>query len=122
MCADLIHIAAAQLVLLLHQRDDRATFRGFISKAGELGRIGQIGLGRIAERNQFRSNPVTECDRAGFVKKKCIDVPGRLDSTAAHGQHVLAQQSIHAGNADGGQQSADRGGNQADQQRNNHGD
>ena len=43
--------------------------------------------------------------------------PGRFDGAARHGDHIGLNHAIHAGDADGRQQAADRRRNQADQQR-----
>jgi hypothetical protein len=39
----------------------------------------------------------------------------------AHGEHVLAQQAVHPGDADGGEQAPDGGGDEADEQRDHRG-
>ena len=62
--------------------------------------------------NEFGRHAVAERDRAGLVEQQGIDVARRFYGAAAHGQHVLAQQTIHAGNADGGEQSANSRRNQ----------
>ena len=64
--------------------------------------------------------PVAERDGAGLVEQQRVDVAGRLDRTARHGEHVALHQPVHAGDADRGQQRADRGRDQADQQRDQH--
>ena len=46
--------------------------------------------------------------------------PGGLDGPAAGRQHVALDQAVHAADADGAEQAADGGGNQADQQRDQH--
>jgi len=38
-----------------------------------------------------------------------------LDGLAAHGEHVVLHDAIHAGDTDGGEQPTDGGGNEADQ-------
>ena len=53
---------------------------------------------------------------------KRVDVAGSFDGASGHGQHVVLNQPVHAGDADGREQSADGGGNQADQQRHQHKD
>ena len=55
-------------------------------------------------------------DRAGLVQQQRIDVAGHFDRLAALGQNVGPQGPVHAGDADGGQQGADRRRNQAHQQ------
>ena len=63
---------------------------------------------------------VAERDGAGLVEQQHVDVAGRLDRAAAHRDHVLAQQAIHAGDADGREQAADGRRDQADEQRHDH--
>ena len=59
-------------------------------------------------RRDRRREPVAVGDRAGLVEQDDVDVAGRLDRPAAHRQHVEARDAVHAGDADGGQQAADR--------------
>ena len=68
-------------------------------------------LGRLA---------VAERDGAGLVEQQRVDVARRLDRAARHGEHVEAHQPVHAGDADGRQQRADRGRDQGDEQRDQH--
>ena len=67
-----------------------------------------LELGRLA---------VAERDGAGLVEQQRVDVAGRLDRAAGHGQHVEAHQPVHAGDADRRQQRADRGRDQRHEQR-----
>ena len=60
---------------------------------------------------------IAERDRAGFVEQQNIDISGRFDRASAHGEHVALKQTVHAGDADGAEQAADRCRNQANQQR-----
>ncbi len=48
--------------------------------------------------------------------------PAASTARPAHGQHVALHQAVHAGDADGRQQRADGGGDQRDQQGDEHGD
>ncbi len=77
-------------------------------------------MGDPVDREQLGGVPVAEGDGAGLVEEQDVDVTGRLDRTAGHGQHVAADQPVHAGDADGREQRADRGRDQADQQRDQH--
>ena len=70
--------------------------------------------------NKIRRLAVSQSDGAGFIEKQGVDIAGGLDRAARHGQHIVLHQAIHAGDADGGEKSADGGGNQADQQRDQH--
>ena len=49
-----------------------------------------------------------------------MHVARRLDGPARHRQHVVLHQPVHAGDADRREQAADRRGNQADEQRDQH--
>ena len=69
-----------------------------------------------ADREEVRRHAVAEGDRARLVEQQGLDVAGRLDGAAAHGQHVALHEPVHAGDADGREQRADRGRDQADQQ------
>ena len=68
-------------------------------------------LGRLA---------VAERDGAGLVEQQRVDVAGRFDRAARHREHVVLNQAVHAGDADRREQAADRGRNQADEQRDEH--
>ena len=74
------------------------------------------------QRDEFAGHAVAEGDGAGLVEQQRIDVARRLDGAAGGGEHVEADQPVHAGDADGRQQAADGGGDQPDQQRHQHGD
>ena len=63
---------------------------------------------------------VAEGDGAGLVQQQGGDVAGGLDGAAGHGQHVALHQPVHAGDADRREQRADGGGDQADQQGDEH--
>ena len=101
----------------LGQDHDRATLRGLVSQRGQLGCFGHILLGMAPDRIKVGRHPVAQGDGAGLVQQQGLDVAGRLDGPAAHGQDVALHQAVHAGDADGRQQGADGGRNQADQQR-----
>ena len=72
------------------------------------------------ERHEVGRLPVAQRDGAGLVQQQRVDVAGGFDRAARHGQHVALHQPVHAGDADRRQQRADRGGDQADQQRHHH--
>ena len=65
---------------------------------------------------------VAERDRAGLVEQQHVDVAGRFDRAAGHRDHVRLDHAVHAGDADRREQAADRGRDQADEQRDEHGD
>ena len=74
------------------------------------------------QRQQLGGPPVAVGDGAGLVEQEHVDVAGRLDRAAGHGQHVAAYQPVHAGDADRREQGADGGRDQADQQGGEHHD
>ena len=78
---------------------------------------------RHAGRGQERRRlAVAERDRAGLVEQQHVDVAGRLDRAARHGDHVRLDHPVHAGDADRREQPADRRRDEADEQRDEHGD
>ena len=52
--------------------------------------------------------------------KQRVHVTGSFDGAAGHREDVALDDAVHAGDTDGGKQSADRRGNQANQQRDQH--
>ena len=74
------------------------------------------------QREELGRLTVAERDRAGLVEQQRVAVAGRLDRPTRHGQHVALHQPVHAGDADRRQQRTDRGRDEADQQRDQHGD
>ena len=116
------HFAAANVVRLLGQHHDGAAFGSLVGQAGKLRGVGQFGLGDAVHGNEFHRLAIAQRDGAGLIEQQRVDVAGGFHGLAAHGQHVVLHHAIHAGDADGGKQAADGGGNQADQQRDQHGD
>ncbi len=113
-------VPGAQSVLFLGQHDDGAALRGLVGQAGQLGRIGDAPRVDSGDRQELGGLPVAEGDGAGLVQQQGVDVAGRLDGTAGHGEDVALHEPVHPGDADRGQQRPDRGGDQADQQRHQH--
>ena len=56
----------------------------------------------------------------GLVEQQRVDVARRLDRAARHRQHVALHEPVHAGDADGREQRADRRRDQADEQGDEH--
>ena len=59
----------------------------------------------LTGRNEGRGLAVAERDRARLVEQQRVDVAGCLDGAAGHGEHIQAHQAVHAGDADGRQQT-----------------
>ena len=113
-------VAPAQAVFFLGEHGDGAAFGGFVGQRSQLGGVGQFLDFDARRGNEFRGHAVAEGDGAGFVKQQHVHVARRLDGAAAGGQDVAAHQAVNAGDADGAEQAADGGGNQADDQRQQH--
>ena len=80
-------------------------------------RLQDVLLVDPGQRRDGRRQPVAERDRAGLVEQDHVDVARGLHRPTAHRQDVEPRDAVHAGDADGREQPADRGGNQADEQR-----
>ena len=72
------------------------------------------------DRDELGGLAVAEGDGAGLVEQQRGDVAGGLDGAAGHGEHVALHQPVHARDADRGEQRADGGRDQADQQGDQH--
>ena len=117
----LAELALAQAELLLREHDDRAALRRLVGERGELRHLGQLALVDARRRDELGRLPVAERDRAGLVEQEHVDVARRLDRAARHREHVPLHEPVHAGDADRGQQRADRGRDQRHEQRDQHG-
>ena len=115
-------IAAAQVVLLLGQHDDGAALGSLVGERRELRCVGQPLGAYVGRRHELGGLAIAQGDGAGLVEQQRVHVAGGFDGAAAHGQHVVLHEAIHAGDADGRKQAADGGGNEADEQRDQHED
>ena len=95
------------------QVDDALSFRRLVGHRGDRRQLAQLGGRVIAQRQKLRRAAVAHRDRARLVQKQRVDVAGHFDRLAALGEHVGPQGPVHAGDADCGQQRADRGRDQA---------
>ena len=117
-----LHRACAHAEFLLGQHDDAAAFGCFVGERRQLRGVGMSFIVDAGRGKEFDGLAVAERDRAGLVEQQHVHVAGGLDRAAAHRQHILLHQPVHARDADGAEQPADGGRNQADQQRDQHGD
>ena len=120
--AERVHVALAQAELLLRQHHDAAAFRRLVRERGELGGVGEVALGDAGRRDEGRRLAVAERDRAGLVEQQHVHVAGGLDRAAGRRDHVRLDHAVHAGDADRGEQAADRRRDQADEERDEHRD
>jgi hypothetical protein len=112
-------LRARGVVLLFGQHHDGAAFRGFVGQARKLRGVGQFASDAV-DGDEFHRLAIAQRDGAGLIEQQRVDVAGRFHGFAAHGQHVVLHHAVHAGDADGREQSADGGRDQADQQRDQH--
>ncbi len=110
-------VALAQPVLLLGEDDDGAALGRLVGQRGELRRVGDLRVGGAAYGHELGGLPVAESDGAGLVEQQRGDVTGGLDGPSRHGEDVALHQPVHARDADRGEQRADGGRDEADEQR-----
>ncbi len=84
--------------------------------------IREFELGHAIDRNKFGRLAVAEGDGSGFVEKQRIHVSRRFHGAAGFGQHVEANEAVHACDSDRRQQRADRCRNEGNEQRHQHDD
>ena len=111
------HFLAAQTIFLLCQHRDGPALGRLISQRSELRGFGKFFQFDAWRGNEFRRLPIAKGDRPGLVQQKHVHVTRSFNGAPARRQNVAAHQTIDAGNANGAQKSADRGRNQADDQR-----
>ena len=109
--------AAAESVFLFDEHDDRSTFGSFVGERGELRGIGEFGFGDARAGMKHRGLAIAERDGSGLVEQQNIHVAGGFNRAAGHGDNVALNHAIHAGDADRGEQSANRRRNQAHEKR-----
>ena len=116
----IVQMAPAQAVFFLGQDDDGAAFGSFVGEGSELRGVGQLGIGHTGSGNEFCCLAIAERDGSGFVEQQGIDIARGFHGAAGHGHDVALNDAVNARDADGGEQTADRRGNQANQQRPQH--
>ncbi len=121
VAAQLLDLALADPVLLLGEDDDAPALGRLVGEGGELRGVREIALRDAARREELGRLAVAERDGAGLVEQEHVDVARRLHRAARHGDDVLLDHPVHAGDADGGEQRADGGRDQADEERHQHG-
>ncbi|CCJ97369.1 hypothetical protein BN130_3965 [Cronobacter malonaticus 507] len=115
-----LNVALAQVKALLRQHHDAAAFRRFIGKRGQLGGISQRFLIHAGGGQEVRGLTVAERDGAGFIEQQHVHIACGFHRAAAGGDNVRAKHPAHARHADGREQPADSGRDQAHQQRHQH--
>ncbi len=100
----------------LGQPHDRAPLRGLIEATGPQGRLRQFGAAVASHRQELLRQAVAQGDRAGLIEDEGVHIAAGLHRPPGGGDHVELGHPVHAGDADGAEQTADRGGNQGHQQ------
>ena len=93
-----------------------------VGQRRQLRGIGQFRLLHAFGGQEGRGLAVAQGDGAGLVEQQHVHIAGRLDRAARGGDDIGLHHAAHAGHADGRQQAGDGGRDQADQQRDQHGD
>ncbi len=119
---DVGKIASPQAVFFLGKDDDGAAFGGFVGQGRELCGVGQALLADVRRGVKFGGLAVAESDGSSLVEEQGADVTRGFHGTPAHGEYVVLNETIHAGDADGREQATDGGGDEAHQQRDEHED
>ena len=99
------------------QLDDGFAFGGRVGDGREHAHAHESLGGDAVGGMEARGLAVADGDGAGLVQEQRVDVAGGLDGLARLGDDVGPQGAVHAGDADGRQQAADGGRDQADEQR-----
>ena len=116
--AERVDVALAEAVLLLGEDDDAAALRRLVGERRELGRVGELldaarpsaGMKAVACRLPSVMVPVLSSSSTSTSPAASTARPGDRD-------HVGLDHAVHAGDADRREQPADRGRDQAHEQR-----
>ena len=108
--------------LLLGENDDAAAFRRLVGQRGKLRGVEHVVHRDSRRGKKFHRLAIAERDRARFIEEKNVDVTGGFHGASAHGEDVFLHKTIDARDADGAEQSANRGGDETNQQRDEHRD
>jgi hypothetical protein len=114
------HVAFAEAELFLRENHDAPAFGGLVRQRRQLRRVRE-GIGRNARcRQKRRGLTVPESDRSRLVEKQNVDVAGGFDGPPRHRDDVRLNHSIHPRDPDGRKEAANRGGNEADEESDEH--
>ncbi len=102
--------------VLLGQSDDGPAFRGLVGEGRQLGGIRELDVVDPGERDEGGCLAVAVGDGAGLVEEQGVHVAGRLNGAAAQRDDVALDEPVHAGDADRGEQGADRRRDEGDEQ------
>ena len=94
------------------------TLRSFIMKAGQSRTANQIATACTLHGEEISGQAVAEGDGAGLIQNHGVHIAAGFHRLTGHSNHIEAGHAVHTGNADGGEQTADGGGDQANHQGN----
>ncbi len=117
-----VHGVTTQTKFFLGKHHNGTTFGSLIRKGCELCGFGEFVGIRAVDGDELDRLTIAERDGSCFVEQQHIHIACRFHGATRHGDHVALDHPIHARNADGRKQPADGGGNEADEQRDEHGD
>ncbi len=106
--------------LLSRQGHDAAAFGCLVGQRGQARGVGQFSYAHAGRWQERAGLTVAEGDGAGLVQQQHVDIARRFDGAARSGHDIGQQHAPHAGHADGRQQTADGGRDEADQQCDQH--
>ena len=89
---------------------------GLVVKTGQSCTANQLAAACPLHGEEVGSQTVAKGDGARFVQNHGVHVATGLHGLAGHGDHIEPGDAVHTGDADGGQQAADGGGNQTNHQ------
>src|SRR3989442_547000 len=121
MAAAFLDVPLADAVLVLGEDDDAATLGRLVGERRQLRGVGEVPVSHARCGVELSRLAVAECDGARLVEQEHVHVAGGLHGPARHGDHVLLDHPVHAGDANRGQERTDRGGDQAYEQGHQHG-
>ena len=101
---------------LLGQGNHALALGGGVAQGGEGRILGELLHADAADGDEVGGHAVAVSNGAGLVEDHGVHVAAGLDGLTAHGDDVEAGDAVHAGDADGGEQSSDGGGDQAHRQ------
>ncbi len=111
------HFPSPQPVFFLRQHHHGPALRGFVRETCQLRRVSQFPLRNAVKRQELNGLAIAQRDSSGFVKQQSIHIAGSLHRLAAHREHVILHDPVHARNADSGKKTADGSRYQANQKR-----
>ena len=91
-------------------------FGGLIVQAGQGRAANKLAAGGTLHGEEVRRQAVSKGNGARLIQDHGVHVAAGLHRLSGHGDHIKAGDPVHTGNADGGEQAADGGGDQADHQ------